>query len=434
VEAEGVAAARDCAAGAWAWVLEQVHWDAQGPWIPTSVGGSPAEPPEERDCLYDGIGGLALALAEIRLSREWTEQERTLADAIVTRLAGEDLAGECCLYFGLAGSLVANVVLGDTVTATLLDRLDALATPSGWPSAVGMAPGSTFNDLIMGNAGVVLTCVWLGGERTDRLAALGAEALVAVATPAAHGLSWKMYEGDRDRVMPNYSHGTAGIVTALAVAGHQLHRPDLVEVARLGAEHLVSLADLGGAGFRVPLQLPPAEDREPYAYGWCHGPTGTARMFGALRLAGVSTVAGRSCGDWTERAARSLQDSGLPARLRPGFWDNDGRCCGTAGVLDATLSHAQEAGDLGQLAFADRLVAALVDRAVTSPAAPGLRYWRFREHRVDPPDQDPGVGWMQGAAGIAAALTRYVRVRELGLEAPRLRLPDDWWEGGSTRP
>jgi hypothetical protein len=25
--------------------------------------------------------------------------------------------------------------------------------------------------------------------------------------------------------------------------------------------------------------------------------------------------------------------SGLPQRLQPGFWDNTGRCCGTAGVL-----------------------------------------------------------------------------------------------------
>jgi len=427
VEAESVAAAGECAAGAWAWVLEQIRWDTQGPWIPVTVpaaGDSPPGPPEERDCLYDGIGGLALALGEIRLRREWTEEERTLADGIVARLSVAELGGECGLYTGLAGSLVAVTVLGGTATG-LMDRLANLAKPTGWFSLIFDDQGGPINDLIMGNAGIVLACSWLGGERADGLVALGAEALVAAATPTPHGLSWRMYPDDRDRVMPNYSHGTAGIATALAVAGHRLGRPDLLEAARLGAEHLVALADLSDACFRLPLQLPSADDREPYAYGWCHGPTGTANLFDALRLAGVTSLAGRSCTQWRDQAARSIEASGLPARLRPGFWDNDGRCCGTAGVLDATLSYAQCTGDATRLAFADRLAAALVQRAVANPANPSHRYWQFHEHRADPPDLDPGVGWMQGAAGIAAALTRYTRIREFGLTAPSLALPDD---------
>src|SRR5205085_4524956 len=110
--------------------------------------------------------------------------------------------------------------------------------------------------------------------------------------------------------------------------------------------------------------------------------TGTANMFGALRLASVDTVGGRSCEEWLARAAFSVRSSGLPARLRPGFWDNDGRCCGTAGVLDATLSRAQQEGDAASWEFADELAAALVNRAVRAEG--DLRCWRFREHRVDP--------------------------------------------------
>ena len=34
------------------------------------------------------------------------------------------------------------------------------------------------------------------------------------------------------------------------------------------------------------------------------------------------------------RAARTLTTSGLPARRYPGFWDNVGQCCGSAGVAD----------------------------------------------------------------------------------------------------
>ena len=42
---------------------------------------------------------------------------------------------------------------------------------------------------------------------------------------------------------------------------------------------------------------------------------------------------------------------------------------------------------------------------------------------------DPGVGWMQGAAGISAVLFRYARIQELGLAAARQALPDNWWLG-----
>ena len=51
--------------------------------------------------------------------------------------------------------------------------------------------------------------------------------------------------------------------------------------------------------------------------------------------------------------------------------------------------------------FAVALADDLVDRAYVE----GDRaYWRFTEHRNDDPLLPPGVGWMQGAAGIAGYL------------------------------
>ena len=64
---ELVAEARRCAEAGWAWVLDQVHRDDDGPWIPVSVplDGEVSMSPDVRDCLYDGIAGLAPALAEL---------------------------------------------------------------------------------------------------------------------------------------------------------------------------------------------------------------------------------------------------------------------------------------------------------------------------------------------------------------------------------
>jgi len=118
----------------------------------------------------------------------------------------------------------------------------------------------------------------------------------------------------------------------------------------------------------------------------------------------------------------------VPARLRPGFWDNDGRCCGTAGVGDVLLDAAQDCGDqarAGVLLRAARTMAdALAERAIRDQA--GAR-WRFTEHRRDPPLLPPGTTWMQGAAGIAAFLLRLARVLDDGPAAPVVDRPDQWW-------
>src|SRR5690349_1831865 len=137
---------------------------------------------------------------------------------------------------------------------------------------------------------------------------------------------------------PNFSHGTAGVAAALAVAGRALGRADFVDAARRGGEHLVAIADLAGDGFAVPHTIPPSQrEVEPVTYNWCHGPAGTSQLFPALALAGVAEVGGFPVGDLRRRCLHSVLASGVPARLRPGFWDNDGRCCGTAGVGDILL-------------------------------------------------------------------------------------------------
>ena len=133
--------------------------------------------------------------------------------------------------------------------------------------------------------------------------------------------------------------------------------------------------------------------------------------------------------EWRRRCLHSVMTSGIPERLRPGFWDNDGRCCGTAGVGDVFLDAGQSADSADDaaryLAFARRLGDALVERAIRDPD--DLVCWRFVEHRKDPSLLDPGVGWMQGAMGIAAFLLRLARVVREGLEAPVVDRPDQWW-------
>ena len=417
---------------AWSWVLGHVRDDA-GPWLPESVeaGWEPVGPPADRDSLYAGIAGLAPVLVEIAEARPWSDAEHRLRAGIVERLSVMVATrSEPSLYDGLAGYATALRMLSPTAAPPALRRLDELRVPDGWVTTLEVtgAAGRCFHDVVMGTAGVVMTAVWVGGAEGANLAAAGADALVRAAERSGAGLDWGGWTGAGSR-MPNYSHGTAGIASALAVAGTALDRPELVDAAVLGAQHLLAIGSMDGGGFVVPHTIPPSQRVvEPVTYSWCHGPTGTSQLFAALAHAGVDQVNGIGVVEARQRCLRSVLDSGVPRRLRPGFWDNDGRCCGTAGVGDVLLDAAQDTQDpmlAGQLLAAARTMGdALLERVTRHEAA---AFWRFVEPRRQPPLLPPGTSWMQGAAGIAAFLLRLARVVEGGLDSTVVDRPDEWW-------
>ena len=422
---------RELGEAAWSWVLGQVRGD-DGPWLPEIVpeDDAPVAPGEDRDSFYIGIGGLAPALAEIRRHRALTDEELALEHGIVQRLSTQAVhRTEPSLYDGLAGDAVALRLLDPGSETVALERLVELMTPAGWNSRVPVDGGAKIpqNDLVGGTAGIVLAAVWAGGQEARTIATTGGEALLAVADTTEAGLDWPMVRDWPGR-MPNYSHGTAGIATALALAGQALGRPDFVDAAVQGARHLLAVGSLDGGGFVVPHTIPTStRDVEPVTWTWCHGPAGTSYLFAALSHVGVDEVDGLDVTDLRQRCFRSILAAGVPQRLRPGFWDNDGRCCGTAGVGDTLLDAAQDSTDPGQqtalLAAARTMGDALVERAIRDSA--GAR-WRFVEHRQDPPLLPPGTSWMQGAAGIAAYLLRLARVVE-GVDAAVVDRPDSWW-------
>ena len=423
---------RELGEAAWSWVLGQVHGD-EGPWMPETVpeDDGPVTPGADRDSFYAGIGGLAPALAEIARHRALTDVEQALAHGIVVRLSTQAaVRTQPSLYDGLAGDVVALRLLEPGSEAVALQRLGQLKTPAGWITHLPIDGGieAPLTDLVGGAAGIVLAAVWAGGEPARSIATTGGEALLEIADTTEAGLDWPMVRDWPSR-MPNYSHGTAGVATALAVAGTALGRADFVDAAVQGGRHLLAVGSLEGDGFVVPHTIPPStREVEPVTWTWCHGPAGTSYLFAALAHAGVNEVDGLDVADLRQRCFRSILASGVPRRLRPGFWDNDGRCCGTAGVGDTLLDAAQDAPDPARYdaleAAARTMGDALVERAIRDEA--GAR-WRFLEHRQDPPLLPPGTSWMQGAAGIGGYLLRLARVIEDGPDAPVVDRPDSWW-------
>ena len=421
------------AEAAWGWVLEQVQWDDDGPWIPESAGGE--KQTEYGDGMHSGIGGLAHTLAEIKLSRPWTADEQRLASGIADHLRAAIPTQTSITYFdGSISAIGVLTALGEPGSAAAVERVLELATADGWHESFlenedKYRPGAVGNDATLGTAGVLMGALWAQrhGENARPLADRAADLLLAEQEETPTGLNWlfvpRRFVLDPPGEMPNFSHGLAGIAAILAAAGVELRRPELVDAARQGAEHLVTLGMHDDKGFRVPRVIPWAERHgDEYTYNWCHGGPGTSLLFTALDYAGVQQIAGESTMTWHRRCLDSARHSGIPNRLHPGFWDNDGRCCGTAGVGDVCLDSWHRDGAEQDLEFAVLLANTLVERAIHDGSS---AYWRFIEYRNEEPLLPPGVGWMHGAAGIAAFLFRIERV--LGGDQRAVERMDNWW-------
>jgi hypothetical protein len=341
--------------------------------------------------LYGGRAGTALgllegylALGDVRYAEAALGHARAVSDVEVSDFS---------LYFGLTGIAYALHAVGTALdrpelsaaARRALDRVRAAFDGEGW---------SEFFELMGGNAGIALGALHLGDHE---LAALAATPYLRRADPTAAGVNWQHRAGAGSR-LHHISHGTLGIVYALASVGHTLGRTDLVELALAGAADVVSRDEAGPAGFLVRHSDPQWRPDliEPYSYGWCHGPAGDAQVFRLL----AALTGDPSWADLISRCWHTVTGSGLPQRLRPGFWDNNGRCCGTAGVLALAC-------DLGDLSFGRVLVDDLDARARRE--APGVCWSNF-EPRVTPSDLPPEPGWAMGNAGIARELLRYDRL------------------------
>jgi lantibiotic modifying enzyme len=122
---------------------------------------------------------------------------------------------------------------------------------------------------------------------------------------------------------------------------------------------------------------------------------------------------------WVERSARGILTSGIPATATPGFWNNVGQCCGSAGVAEFFLALHRTSGRQDYLAFAQKMTANLLTRGTQDES--GLR-WTHAEHRVRPELLQAQTGFMQGAAGIGTWLLHLDGFEQKRL--PLLRLPD----------
>jgi hypothetical protein len=388
--------AEELAAGAAEWLLGQAR-DGGGGLVWTAVPGESEVDPT----LYQGGAGTVLALLEAH--RHFGDDR--FADAALRGARAIASVVEPERYWSLYSGLTGMAVALRAVHERLGDRHCAIAARRGLDRVRGACDGGRWGpyfELLAGNAGIGLGALHAGDPELALLAVLP---YLRAADRTPGGVNWAVRPGPARS--HHVAHGTLGIVLALARVGAAVGRDDLVELALSGAADVLARDEAGPAGFLVAHSDPPHRPDivERYSYGWCNGPAGDAQTF---RMLAAATGDPR----WpalVDRCWHTVTRSGLPRRSRPGFWDNNGRCCGTAGVLatacDLAVEHPYPAG---ALEFAEVLVTDLAGRATRDAA--GAR-WSNHEHRATPADLEPRTGWAMGNAGILRELLRYARIR-----------------------
>ena len=371
--------------------------------VETGIGRGWCETGTLFDDLYCGTAGVLLGCAEgyasgLDVSRVATDARDRLV-GLAREPAGARLDGDS-LFSGWSGVAVAlrawSRVADDDAAHGAAARI-SVEVAGRLSTGAGDSP--RYHDVIDGDAGILLALIDDSSPEALDAAQVVADRLLLAAEPTEAGWQWRMVDG-HTHVTPGFSHGTAGVSFALASAAGALGRPDLLAAAVRGAEDLLALSGTAdGSGWAVPLIIPAQAHRPSVSFGWCHGPTGTVRLF--LLLDAIDPQP-----RWRAAIAACLQalrDSRLPERLYPGYWDNLGRCCGTAGVGQMLLDRFATTGERQFLDWARVLAGDVVARRSDLP---GGVAWSNTEHTASVPQLPPEPGLMQGAAGIAPWLAR----------------------------
>ncbi len=363
-----------------AFLLQSAYLES-GEWL-AAAGSSPGDLSVLDPGLYTGQAGAAFALAE------------------TFRAGGVDM------------DRVGALTLFSRIVETARETADGLVWYTSDPEAASY-------DIISGSAGIGLGLLYayerLEFEEGLEVATRAGRHLVSVARPWMVGHMWPISEAN-PRLMPNFSHGTAGVAYFLARLAEVTGDEEFLNSAIQGAKYLQAADRCLDDGCLVFHHEPGGEDL--YYLGWCHGPAGTARLFHQLSRLFPQD----DWGDSVFRGAKGIRDQGIPEIRPEGYWNNVSQCCGDAGVGDFFLSLAGATGNGEYADFARHLGEYIMGEATEDEA--GVR-WSQAENRTQPEFLQTQTGWMQGAAGIGAFLLHLDGAAKG--RPPRVVFPDSPW-------
>lgn len=367
--------------------------------------------------IYSGSAGIVLFLLQLAKETGDTnllEEAKRGADYLVLtwsdvlkskeRIPGSNLS----FYNGLSG---VAFVLAETWRATGDERYHHAALSATQEIADAAKPstnGVTWSTSpgIVADGGVILYLLYASRvfdrkQYRDIAVAGGKYLLVLAERQGTDGVRWKGVQPTllglpEETYFPNFELGTAGVAYVLARLHEETGDGQFLETAKRGAAHLQQIATPSGTGALIPYRYPDLQD--VHYLGFCHGPAGTARLFYQL----YKVTGDKSYLDWTERLARGVINSDIPASQTPGYWNVVCQCCGSAGITEFFLGLWAATGNTEYYAFANHLAGQTLSRHSNFDGK-GYR-WYQAWTRVKPWDVTAETGYSIGAAGVGTAL------------------------------
>jgi len=376
--------------------------------------------------LYSGSAGIVLFYLELYHytgEQEYLHYARQGADWLVKSLGrplpGQDEVGLFTGEAGLCFTLRKVYEATDDIryrdaALTVLDRLTRVTVAAGEGAA-----SLRYTDIVYGAAGVGLALLdWKDVRSARTLAIQLGHGLLQQSEKLPTGRRWYMDTAmvRQQYYMPNFSHGTAGVAYFLARLYELTKDKRFLKGAEEGAAHLATIENKDAWIYHHDRE----DGQSLYYLSWCHGPAGTIQLYHELYRITKDPV----WKDKIRRAADALMKCGIPGTLQPGLWNNQGPCCGTAGVAELFIGLHRLFGDQAYLDFATVITEDLVSKA--TPEGHSLK-WVMAEHRRRPDLLLAQTGYMQGAAGIGMWLLHFDEY--LHQRKSFVRLPTDFLPG-----
>ena len=390
--------------------------------------------------LYYGSGGIAIFYLELYRA---TSDKRFLDTAIragegVLASMTDDGPHRISMSSGLAGDVFVLTELykhtkderfAEGVRQTL-NKLKSTAIPLG--AGVGWIEKNPYEaysarntnvgemyDLSIGAAGVGVAFLYAYREGIDdeglQWATRIAERLLEVGEETDDGLRWPMMDNlPASYIMPNFSHGPAGVAYFLAGLHRETDKQAYLDAALSGARYVQSRAVPKGDGVLVIHHEP--EPADLFYLGYCHGPAGTGRLMYLLN----EITGDRKWSDWMEKNMAGLLETGAPEKRSDGLWENYSQCCGDAGLGDYALYLYRSTGNALYLDLARRIAGYVLSQAKSENG--GLS-WEQAEMRIRSEMLHTQSGYMQGAAGIGSFFLHLVTVEDKPVKIPLMATP-----------
>jgi type 2 lantibiotic biosynthesis protein LanM len=299
--------------------------DADGPvWTSAcyAAGISSVIVHADREALYEGAAGIAVALAEAgRLADcpEWTDLAVRVFAPIVHGAPPASARRTGGIARGLGGLIYAMVRVGEAADAPgLVDAAHRVALEH----APGLAGQDSLDEVLYGNAGLLLALLALHERRPDPLLATiadsAAETLLTRAVRTSTGVSWQP--------VPHVSHGGAGVAMALARWARLRNAEYGARTAQAALDHEASYWRAEARGW-VDGRVSDQDEPSAVNWTWCNGRTGAL----LARLAVAEALEVPFTANWHAGEALSAEPTDMLVEMSGGL------CCGTPGAVDALL-------------------------------------------------------------------------------------------------